>query len=613
MSGNEKESSLVKNDKAKASIWDNFRLKKENGKVLHNFAICVHCNEPVKPAGGTSNLSSHMRRHHGHLRAEQAVQGSSVSSKISSEMEKTVKSTQPTLSLLMGCQTKYGSKSPRALSITNQIARLIIKDLRPYSMVEGLEFVKLIKLLSQVALTTDGWTSRSTESYVTITCVYIDNDWALQNFILQTRCLPENHTGENLARVLKEAVEEWNLPNDPPPAVVSDNASNMEKAAALFEAEVHIGCYAHTLNLAAQKSLKVKQVSHILARMRRIVSFFHRSSIAASKLKLQAEILNLPAKKLIIDVQTRWNSAYDMLDRFLEMQCAVASVLRMKEVAKFRDKEINSFSDDDISLAEQVMECLKPLKTVTTSLCSEGMPTLSIIMPIHHTILKMMEGKVDDSAPVKVMKNTIREDLQNRYQKQKDFLKVASFLDPRFKSLPFLESEDEKEEVYSCVTEMLLKLPEMQGYVKVKKEPTDDALPSLPQMNTEMNDSIATQGDVQIMDSNNNGPEKKKLKKDNLASLFSDVYVVSYTESTEKTRHQKTNENVEVYKSLAPIQFDCDPLLWWKVHENKCPLVARLARSILCIPATSVASERVFFNSRGYCNCSTSIVETLAC
>ena len=47
-----------------------------------------------------------------------------------------------------GCfGTKYPSQSPRALAISDQTARLLVKDLRPYSMVERDEFVCLVKIL----------------------------------------------------------------------------------------------------------------------------------------------------------------------------------------------------------------------------------------------------------------------------------------------------------------------------------------------------------------------------------------------------------------------------------------------------------------------------------
>lgn len=53
-------------------------------------------------------------------------------------------------------------------------------------------------LCVQVALTSDAWTSKATDSYVTITVVFMV-DWKIENFVLQTRQMPESHTGLSLS------------------------------------------------------------------------------------------------------------------------------------------------------------------------------------------------------------------------------------------------------------------------------------------------------------------------------------------------------------------------------------------------------------------------------
>ena len=64
-----------------------------------------------------------------------------------------------------------------------------------------------MKHLASMALTTDIWTSMATETYMTVTAHYIDPNWKLQNFVLETLSFPERHTGVNIAQKLKEVGE----------------------------------------------------------------------------------------------------------------------------------------------------------------------------------------------------------------------------------------------------------------------------------------------------------------------------------------------------------------------------------------------------------------------
>ena len=44
---------------------------------------------------------------------------------------------------------------------------------------------------------------------------------------------------------------------------------------------------------------------------------------------------------------------------------------------------------------------------------------------------------------------------------------------------------------------------------------------------------------------------------------------------------------------------ETEPLEWWKAAEGWFPLLSRVARSVLCIPASSATSERAF-SAAGY-------------
>jgi hypothetical protein len=70
-----------------------------------------------------------------------------------------------------------------------------------------------------------------------------------------------------------------------------------------------------------------------------------------------------------------------------------------------------------------------------------------------------------------------------------------------------------------------------------------------------------------------------------LTSLWRKIY---------KKQRVGENEEINEYFNLAQEPERTDVINWWKTHENSFLCLSNFAFDILCIPATSVPSERIF-------------------
>ena len=84
-----------------------------------------------------------------------------------------------------------------------------------------------------------------------MTVHYVTDDWQLQNYVLETKEMPESHTAENLAKHIKSAQSEWGFSD---PIGVSDNAAAEAKAFRILQWE-RVSCFGHNINLAVKAAL----------------------------------------------------------------------------------------------------------------------------------------------------------------------------------------------------------------------------------------------------------------------------------------------------------------------------------------------------------------------
>ena len=126
------------------------------------------------------------------------------------------------------------------------------------------------------AVTTDLWTSCARYPFMSFTMHFIDDNWQLKTFCLDTVPILDDHTGQNLADAIQDILGNWELDSVNLICATTDNGSNFVSAFTILDWR-RISCFGHNLDLCVNKAIQLERVQRALGRCHSLVALFNRS------------------------------------------------------------------------------------------------------------------------------------------------------------------------------------------------------------------------------------------------------------------------------------------------------------------------------------------------
>ncbi|XP_022875812.1 zinc finger BED domain-containing protein RICESLEEPER 2-like [Olea europaea var. sylvestris] len=303
----------------------------------------------------------------------------------------------------------------------------------------------------------------------------------------------------------------------------------------------HLRCCAHILNLIVKDGLDV--ISPSVERIRNSVSYWSATPKRVETFEAVARQMKIPCgKKLLLDCKTRWNSTYLMIHTAL--------------------------------LYKELFPRLRQREPHYRSVPRTKYPTANLYFPnICDIKLAIRDWSTSSCDEVKWMVSSMKEKFDKYWSDMHEILAVATILDPRYKMklveyyFPLIFGDEAQEEVEKV---------RAFGHKLLKEY-------ERPHRSTE-NTSLFPSSS-QSESSTTSGKHSRMAGFDTFVSL-------SVTAD-----HVKIEFDVFLDEPVLPRVDDFDLLTWWKANSIKYPTLQKVARDLLAIPVSTVASESAFSTS----------------
>jgi hypothetical protein len=434
--------------------------------------------------------------------------------------------------------------------------------------------------LNQVAITTDHWTSRANDSYMSVTLHYISPDFALKKFTLEVCLFKERHTGINIAKALDNTLSyPESLKKIPNKLCVIDQASNMACAlnnsvSLITKEEGSVTCSDHKLNTALRRTVEgTPELKDAFIKASSLTTRLHKSTAFSASLKDACSRLDVNYLKIPSTVTTRWNSHYDMLHVMLRLKVPLIYL---------RDTEGDDWkktvpTDEQFLLFEAIVPVLKSVKELSVFLSSDTEIRIDMSLWKVTALINFVEKEKNNYVThgnnklVEKFLGDLLSELNKRFPdkgRKLPAFALGHYLHPFFRG-HLLDVDDEN----------IQKLVENHPTTKEYFENSSLSVSSSSN-NNGSNDSIAD---------NAQGWEENEYN----------IILAKYNEDTNSHHiHENPPIKLEMEKYQKTIRSKnagkTDTLAWWKQHAAELPILSGVARSWLATPPTSASSERAF-------------------
>ncbi|KAJ3702937.1 hypothetical protein LUZ61_006642 [Rhynchospora tenuis] len=331
----------------------------------------------------------------------------------------------------------------------------------------------------------------------------------------------------------------------------------------------HQRCGCHILNLIVQDGLNClhKEIDCI----RDTMKWIKHSQGRIEKFKLACSQANIPYKKPQLDVPTRWNSTYLMMELAMELKPAFG---RYTNLDKKYTKVLN---DTQWAILTELIKHFKVFYEATLKLSGSKYPTLNLFFSEFCVVYLANKRMSGNEYPFIVNMGTQMHAKFDKYWSMgNSFLAIACVLDPR------------------C------KLDVVQYYMEeMCPDGCDDFNSNLKQCMSELFN--------EYVEANEEEPSMSKRQKTNVGATSSTKRTLSDRKAGLKD-YLKGKKGVATPKSEledylssdrddASLDDDFDILGWWKMKAPRYPILSKLVRDILAVPISTVVSESAFRTS----------------
>jgi hypothetical protein len=436
---------------------------------------------------GTSNMISHMKRNH------KAEYDKIVTENKLAENAEKAKDTKKQTSLLPTVvrQKRFLSLSTRKRFQTKCVM-MLIKRLDPFHMLKCPHFIDLVQELTEcsdfkppcaqtankmldktyekvkeklkkklksvmncelprISFETDIWTSKNTaDSYCALIAHFIDDDFKKHVLLLSVSDFEGKHTSTNMKSWFHEQFLDFGIPSDMKDtatlkksvfAIVADNESAVQKAVKELDLP-SVSCAIHSLNLPLKKYSHgcFREIDLMLAKIKKLAQFTHKSDISRKALQKAAQDLSLDVKRqgkkgggmtvtIPNSVSTRWESTTNMLARIHYLSAIIRKYWENNDEKfdftfdRVTVSEHVRLTDDEFELLRQVVAITDQFRLAYRHLEYDKKVTFHMVMLIVFRMRKLLDV-TDENKPFKLPKlvevKHMKEDIESSKKGTRD-------------------------------------------------------------------------------------------------------------------------------------------------------------------------------------------------